>query len=193
MAAAPATTGKDWNCVLHVKGLPAGVTDEQLRAVINQVKPGVVLTETKVLPEKKGKELGAAIITTGSADDATFLIENAKEPLVITKKSRQSRGGWGMAYSWGGGLPSFAAEKKVWVGGLPETGITFTELQAHFPGCKFATIMGGNGKGTGGVAYATAEEATAAIQTLNGSELMGHKLWVDVWTKKEKAPAAESL
>merc|ERR1719379_3111755 len=87
------------------------------------------------------------------------------------------------------GLSSFPAEKKVWIGGLPTEGITFRELQAHFPGSKFATVMKGKGAGTGGVAFGTAEEATAAIQTLNGSVLAGATIVVDVWTKKEPAPA----
>merc|ERR1712060_684297 len=92
---------------------------------------------------------------------------------------------------WGGrgnsGLSSFPSEKKVWVGGVPE-GVTFKELQAHFPGSKFATVMKGKGAGTGGVAFATAEEATAAVETLNGSVLNGSTLQVDVWTKKSDAP-----
>jgi len=53
----------------------------------------------------------------------------------------------------GGGLSSFPAEKKVWVGGLPEDGsITFKDLQDHFSvagTAKFATVMKGKGAGTG--------------------------------------------
>merc|ERR1719163_1950537 len=94
--------------------------------------------------------------------------------------------GKGKGKGWGSGLSSFPAEKKVWIGGLPEEGVTFRELQAHFPGSKFAAVMKGKGAGTGGVAFATAEEATAAIQTLNGSSLGDATLFVDVWTKKEK-------
>merc|ERR1719253_1523362 len=94
--------------------------------------------------------------------------------------------GWG-----GGGLRSFPAEKKIWIGGIPEEGVTFKELQAHFPGSKFAAVMKGKSAGQGGVAFATAEEATAAISTLNGSTLGGATIVVDVWTKKEKEePAA---
>eukprot|EP00427_Karlodinium_veneficum_P000873 CAMPEP_0169169096 /NCGR_PEP_ID=MMETSP1015-20121227/61342_1 /TAXON_ID=342587 /ORGANISM="Karlodinium micrum, Strain CCMP2283" /LENGTH=261 /DNA_ID=CAMNT_0009241889 /DNA_START=56 /DNA_END=840 /DNA_ORIENTATION=- len=89
------------------------------------------------------------------------------------------------------GLSSFPAEKKVWIGGLPSEGITFRELQAHFPGSKFAAVMKGSAVGTGGVAFATAEEATEAIAKYNGSELGGATIVVDVWTKKESAPAAE--
>eukprot|EP00747_Dinoflagellata_sp_TGD_P149253 gnl/TRDRNA2_/TRDRNA2_176996_c0_seq1.p1 gnl/TRDRNA2_/TRDRNA2_176996_c0~~gnl/TRDRNA2_/TRDRNA2_176996_c0_seq1.p1 ORF type:complete len:144 (+),score=40.55 gnl/TRDRNA2_/TRDRNA2_176996_c0_seq1:290-721(+) len=88
-----------------------------------------------------------------------------------------------------GGLSSFPPEKKVWIGGLPSEGVTFRELQAHFPGSKFAAVMKGNAVGTGGVAFATAEEATEAIGKYNGSVLAGATIVVDVWTKKE--PAAE--
>eukprot|EP00928_Gymnodinium_smaydae_P088848 TRINITY_DN72891_c0_g1_i1.p1 TRINITY_DN72891_c0_g1~~TRINITY_DN72891_c0_g1_i1.p1 ORF type:complete len:220 (+),score=52.61 TRINITY_DN72891_c0_g1_i1:59-718(+) len=87
-----------------------------------------------------------------------------------------------------GGLSTFPAEKKVWIGDLPE-GVTFKELQDHFGGpskAKFAAVMRGKGAGTGGVAFATAEEATEAIATLNGSTLAGAKIVVDVWTKKSE-------
>merc|ERR1719265_498589 len=95
--------------------------------------------------------------------------------------------GWGKGK--GGGLSSFPAEKKVWIGNLPEEGVTFRELQAHFPGSKFATVMKGKGAGTGGVAFATPEEVANAIATLNGSELAGARIEVDVWTKKSQAPS----
>merc|ERR1711920_261008 len=91
--------------------------------------------------------------------------------------------GKGSGKGWGGGLSSFPAERKVWVGGVPEE-LTYKELQEHFPGCKFATVMKGKGAGTGGVAFATPEEATAAIQSLNGSTLAGSTIEVDVWTKR---------
>merc|ERR1712013_646033 len=94
-------------------------------------------------------------------------------------KGKFGKGGRG----GGGGLSSFPAEKKVWIDKIPES-VTFRELQAHFPGCKFATVMKGKAAGTGGVAFATAEEATAAIETLNGSDLAGSSIVVDVWTKK---------
>merc|ERR1719476_288820 len=82
------------------------------------------------------------------------------------------------------GLASFPPEKKVWIGGLPE-GVTWEQLKEHFPGSKFSVVMKGKGAGTGGVGFETEEEATAAIQTFNGSMLGGSKIEVDVWTKKE--------
>jgi len=92
--------------------------------------------------------------------------------------------GWG---GGGGGLSSFPAEKKVWIGGIPEDA-TYQELQAHFTGSKFATVMKGKGAGTGGVAFGTPEEATAAIQQFNGSTFKEATIQVDVWTKKEPTP-----
>lgn len=100
--------------------------------------------------------------------------------------------GWGGGFqSTARGLSTFSSDKKVWVGGLPEE-VSFKELQDHFGGpgkAKFATAMKGKGAGTGGVAFGTAEEAAAAVATLNGSELKGSKIVVDVWTKKEKTDA----
>merc|ERR1740121_2472592 len=101
------------------------------------------------------------------------------------------KGGKGKGKGRGGGLSSFPAEKKVWIGGLPE-GLTFEQLKEHFPGSKFALVMRGKGAGTGGVGFETAEEATAAIQTKNGSVLAGATIEVDVWTKKEPDAPAEA-
>merc|ERR1711869_132302 len=86
------------------------------------------------------------------------------------------------------GMSTFAPEKKVWVGNIPE-GTTYQELQEHFASAgtaKFASVFSGKGKGTGGVAFAEEAEASKAIQTLNNSTLKGAKIQVDVWTKMEK-------
>jgi len=201
---------------VHVTGLPAGATEEKVREIFSQY--GTVKS-LKCLPARAEKTDSAAIVTMDSAEQAKWLIDNVNgkvpagmaAPLVIKMKITNSWGGGGyggmppwamqqmMAYmggkgggkGWGkgGGLSSFPAEKKVWIGGIPEEGVTFRELQAHFPGSKFATVMKGKGAGTGGVAFATAEEATAAIASLNGSVLAGATLVVDVWTKKEKEEA----
>jgi len=115
-------------------------------------------------------------------------------PWAMMQMMAYYKGGKGKGKGFGGGssggLSSFPAEKKVWIGGLPEEGVTFRELQAHFPGAKFATVMKGKAVGTGGVAFGTAEEATEAIAKYNGSVLAGATLVVDVWTKKEPEPAA---
>jgi len=198
---------------LHVTGLPAGTTEEQVTAIFAQF--GAVKA-AKVLPARDDKPDAAAIIDMETAEQAQNLCDNVNgttpaglsAPLVIKKKTQSWGKGWGKGYNyqmmsykgkgwgkgggWGGGLRSFDAEKKIWIGGIPEEGVDFKELQAHFPGSKFATVMKGKGAGTGGVAFGTAEEATAAIATLNGSTLGGATIVVDVWTKKEDEPAAET-
>merc|ERR550514_1770449 len=77
-------------------------------------------------------------------------------------------------------LSNFHADKKVWVGNLPDE-CTSRELHDHFKeaGAKWSESYGGNSKGTGGVAFKTSEEATNAISTLNGSSLKGTSIQVD--------------
>merc|ERR1719387_905039 len=88
------------------------------------------------------------------------------------------------------GLNAAKAENKVWIGNLPES-VGWKELEEHFKQAGktkwVEAFQKGAGKGTGGVAYATAAEATQAISMLNGSILGGQMIQVDVWTKKEKA------
>jgi len=81
-------------------------------------------------------------------------------------------------------LRDFKPEVKVWLGDVPDP-CDRKALQEHMKqagNCKFVHVS----KGSGGAAYATAEEATQAIATLNGSVFAGSVIQVDVWTKKEK-------
>merc|ERR1719235_2924790 len=86
------------------------------------------------------------------------------------------------------GLSNFYAEKKIWLGNLPESA-TYKELHELLKdaGAKWVEVFDGPGKGTGGAAFGTAEEATAAISKFNGHVLNGTMIQVDVWTKKEKS------
>lgn len=83
------------------------------------------------------------------------------------------------------GLRDFPTECKVWVGNMP-AGTTFKDLQDHFKNMgsnpKWAEI--GKQGTTGGVAFATAEEATEAMTQLNGLDFNGSVLELDVWTGK---------
>eukprot|EP00446_Apocalathium_sp_SHHI-4_P091512 CAMPEP_0177460760 /NCGR_PEP_ID=MMETSP0369-20130122/14845_1 /TAXON_ID=447022 ORGANISM="Scrippsiella hangoei-like, Strain SHHI-4" /NCGR_SAMPLE_ID=MMETSP0369 /ASSEMBLY_ACC=CAM_ASM_000364 /LENGTH=208 /DNA_ID=CAMNT_0018934185 /DNA_START=80 /DNA_END=706 /DNA_ORIENTATION=+ len=117
-------------------------------------------------------------------------------------KGGEGKGGWGMIWAplfakgmFGKGkgkgkmsANNFAPEKKVWIGGIAE-GTEYKELHEHFKvaGAKWVEVWQGNGNGTGVACFSTAEEAAAAISTLNGSELKGGTLVVDVWEKKPKA------
>mmetsp|Transcript_143122 Transcript_143122/g.248055 ORF Transcript_143122/g.248055 Transcript_143122/m.248055 type:complete len:215 (+) Transcript_143122:55-699(+) len=204
---------------LHVTGLPKGLDEEKVTALFSLYGPVTsvkVLANREDRPDSaaivvmQSAEQAKWLIENVSGKVPQGLVE----PLMIKKKivNDYSKGmgkggfsmppwammqfltkgkGWGKGWGGGkgrGGLASFPAEKKVWIGGIPEE-TTYQELQAHFPGSKFATAMKGKGAGTGGVAFGTAEEATAAIQTLNGSAFKGATIEVDVWTKKEKDEA----
>merc|ERR1719379_1978796 len=89
----------------------------------------------------------------------------------------------------GKGLNKAKPECKVWVGNLPES-VGWKELEEHFKQAGktkwVEAFKRGKGKGEGGVAYTSAEEATKAISMLNGSILGGQMIQVDVWNKKEK-------
>merc|ERR1719436_1937547 len=79
---------------------------------------------------------------------------------------------------------------KVWIGSIPE-GVTWKELQEHFEvvgKARWAEILP---KGVGCVAYKTAEEAQAAIEALNGSDLGGAVIEVDTWEKKPSKGGAK--
>merc|ERR1719162_1219795 len=86
----------------------------------------------------------------------------------------------------GKGVSKFDVEKRVWIGGLVE-GVTWKELQEHMNqagATKWVDVFPNKGKGTGAVAYGTAEEASNAIATLNGSVLQGSPIELDVWQKQ---------
>merc|ERR1719207_165194 len=109
--------------------------------------------------------------------------------MMKMKQGKSKQGSWGGKKGAPGkmSLSHFPADKKVWIGDIPD-GVTNRELHEHFKeaGAKWSESYGGKSKGTGGVAFKTAEEATNAISTLNGSVLKGANIQVDVWTKKEK-------
>merc|ERR1712096_100987 len=91
-------------------------------------------------------------------------------------------------------LHKFAAERKVWIGGLSE-GVNWKDLEKHFEetcGTKpKVTEITNPKKGTGVCAFESAEEAEAAIAAVNGSEFNGATLEVDTWTEKEKKEGEE--
>eukprot|EP00746_Dinoflagellata_sp_MGD_P165740 gnl/MRDRNA2_/MRDRNA2_95190_c0_seq1.p1 gnl/MRDRNA2_/MRDRNA2_95190_c0~~gnl/MRDRNA2_/MRDRNA2_95190_c0_seq1.p1 ORF type:complete len:303 (+),score=56.89 gnl/MRDRNA2_/MRDRNA2_95190_c0_seq1:109-1017(+) len=88
----------------------------------------------------------------------------------------------------GKGLNSIKPECKVWIGNL-DSKVGWKELKEHFDqagATKWVEpFTKGAGKGTGGVGYASADDAANAINMLNGSILGGQMLEVDVWTKRE--------
>merc|ERR1712032_1538069 len=89
-------------------------------------------------------------------------------------------------------LAKIDKERKVWVGGLsPKT--TWKTLEKHAEeviGMK-PSITEVMPKGKACLAFKTAEDAESAISAMNGSELDGKAIEVDVWTQKEKSEKTE--
>lgn len=114
-------------------------------------------------------------------------------PMFMKKKG----GGKGLVKGKGKGtatskimdkLAKLDSNLKVWVGGLDEK-TTWKALQKHFEELatkpKLTEIMR---KGRACCGFETPEDADAAISSVNGSDLEGASLEVDVWTQKEREP-----
>jgi len=98
---------------------------------------------------------------------------------------------------WGGegkGAPKWDykvmnPECTVWLGSLPE-GVTHTELlplMRTVGSCKRVQV---GTRGSGFAIFTTPEEAQAAIEQLNGSDVSGTSIQVDTYTQKEKTGGA---
>jgi len=90
-------------------------------------------------------------------------------------------------------LKKFEASKKVWVGGMAKK-TTWKTLEKHFKevaDLKPAVVDVNEKKGTGVVCFKSEDDVATAVAVLNGSELDGNALEVDVWTKIEKPPKEE--
>merc|ERR1712232_117977 len=82
-------------------------------------------------------------------------------------------------------LKKFSAEQKVWVGGVPAEA-KWKEVKELFDSvAKTKWIECFSKSQTACICYGSAEEATTAIATLNGSVLGSSVITCDLWTKKE--------
>merc|ERR1719215_362051 len=94
------------------------------------------------------------------------------------------------AGSKGNSINDIEPSLKVWVGKLPE-GVDSDALQAHFGvvgTCTRAEVLP---RGVACVAFDTAEEATTAIASLNGTQLGGAAIQVDTWEQKPAKPKSD--
>jgi RNA recognition motif-containing protein len=90
-------------------------------------------------------------------------------------------------------LRKFDAKNKVWVGGMSNT-TTWKKLEKHFKetaDLKPAVVDVNEKKGTGVVCFKDEDDVSTAVAVLNGSELDGNTIEVDVWTKMEKPEKPE--
>jgi len=136
--------------------------------------------------ELLGKTIEVDVWVKGMKEEGS---ERKKKPKVRTIKSVKTK----FANTQAPKAPSKFEEKlknidpslKVWVGGLSEK-TTWKALEKHFSEVAKPAVTDIMKKGKGVVAYKTEEEVASAIATLNGSELDGNTIEVDVWTKPEK-------
>jgi len=84
-------------------------------------------------------------------------------------------------------LKNTDASLKVWIGGLSEK-TSWKTLEKHFEGSvakpAITEIMG---KGSAVVSYKSVEQVSEAVAALDGSELDGNSIQVDVWVEKPKS------
>merc|ERR1712232_325862 len=88
-------------------------------------------------------------------------------------------------------LAKIDASRKVWVGGLNEN-TTWKQLEAHFKDVAKPSVTEIMRKGKACLAFKTEDDAQSAIASLNGTELKGNVIEVDVWTQKEKKDKADT-
>merc|ERR1711879_238158 len=89
----------------------------------------------------------------------------------------------------GPNINKYDAEKKVHVSNLPADKATWKDLNELFKTVgkvKWVAPLGKKSSGETCVVMSTAEEAATAIASLQGSEVGGKAIQLDVWTKKEK-------
>ncbi|CAE7660770.1 unnamed protein product [Symbiodinium sp. CCMP2456] len=166
--------------------------------MVKQVTPARrVITKTLPAPRGKGAGRGAWVFIPENANLADVL---ASSGLGRRQQGWQSQKG----QSWQGQpgqlkkpLSKFAQKLrgtdpslKVWVGGLAE-GTTWKDVEKHFATVSKPTCTDIMKGGTAVVAYGSVEDVETAVASLNGSELKGGVLEVDVWVQKPKTERAE--
>lgn len=88
-------------------------------------------------------------------------------------------------------LAKIGSELKVWVGGLGK-GFSWKKLEKHVEeAVSKPKMVHVYTNGTGCVAMNSEDDVSTVISTLNGSEVAGKTLEVDVWVKKEKKERPE--
>lgn len=153
-------------------------------------------------PPLRSRSTSAGRPAKGKGKLSSLAVYTPPRPTVYTPPLRSSsvgKGGGGKGKGKGQGPSEEEAEQTVYVANLPFSA-EWQELKDHFSQCgtvEYARVLTkdggssvstkGRSRGVGYVRFSTIEEAQAAIDTLNGSELDGRELVVDVW---ESGPPA---
>eukprot|EP00931_Biecheleriopsis_adriatica_P063017 TRINITY_DN380_c0_g1_i5.p1 TRINITY_DN380_c0_g1~~TRINITY_DN380_c0_g1_i5.p1 ORF type:complete len:316 (+),score=105.06 TRINITY_DN380_c0_g1_i5:80-1027(+) len=182
-----------------------------------QVKPmrSVQVRSLKLKPVQKNTQLKGTVGKGGGAGGGkwVYVPAGAKVNKVLPSMIKKTAGGKGSAKgavkgaAKGAGkgavrsgaktlskyeekLKKIDASLKVWIGGLAE-GTSWKDVEKHFTSVAKPTVTDVMKKGTAVVAYKTTEDVETAVASLNGSELKGNTIEVDVWVQKPKAEKSE--
>lgn len=111
-----------------------------------------------------------------------------QKPAYQSSWERPSKAG-GKSFGKGKGKRKWGSlrntSKVIWISGIPE-GVEFMQLKEHGEQAGKAIWAEVKKNGVGFIGYETIEEATAAVDVLNGTELGGAIIEVDSWEKKDK-------
>lgn len=197
----PGDTGRPITGNLFVDNLPDEATEEMVREQF-----ALLGTVTTCRVFKRG-ERTCGVIRMSSPQEAEAACKISNDWVVTPappgpkgkgKGKFMWMGFWGKGKGKGKGksdgqmMLRVDPSLKVWIGNLAE-GVSWKDLQTHMNQAGKTTwveVFTGSGKGTGAVVYSAIEEVANAIATLNGTEIGGQELIVDVWTKASK-PAVE--
>eukprot|EP00438_Fugacium_kawagutii_P024312 Skav231057 [mRNA] locus=scaffold768:14280:31063:+ [translate_table: standard] len=119
----------------------------------------------------------------------SILLKLEKLP-PATASSIMGYGGNGKGWGWSWPPMWIDPEMKIWIGNLPED-CNWKDLQTlgnTVGSTRWVEVFRGKGKGTGMIAYKTAEDVSAAMKALPGQQINGQAIEVDAW-QKAAAPA----
>jgi len=169
-------------------------------------KPVQVRPVVRAAPAKgKGKDAGNWVWVPSGANMGRTVTNSLRAPIrsivkpVVGRFGGKGVGGKGVGGKGVGKTISKYAEKlkatdaslKVWIGGLSEK-TTWKALEKHFEAAvekpAITEIMG---KGSAVLAYKTVDQVSEAVASLDGSELDGNSIQVDVWVEKPKTERQE--
>mmetsp|Transcript_60394 Transcript_60394/g.124996 ORF Transcript_60394/g.124996 Transcript_60394/m.124996 type:complete len:317 (-) Transcript_60394:87-1037(-) len=149
-----------------------------------------VITKTlHPAPRGKGTGRGAWVFVPENANLASVLAASLGQRQQGGKQNGKGQGRQGQlkkpVSKFSEKLRATDPSLKVWVGNLSKN-TTWKELEQHFATVAKPAVTDIMRNGTAVLAYKTVEDVEAAVATLNGSELKGASLEVDVWVQKPK-------
>ena len=183
----------DPSCRVYVGNLAWEVTWRELKDHMKKCECEIVRADILASPD--GRSKGCGIVEFASEEGAKRALTLSDSELmgrqIFVREDRESGSGGGYytqqpgGNTGGGGAPSAGGKQdcRVYVGNL-SWDVSWQDLKDHMRSAgdvSFAEVMqeqDGRSKGCGVVEFKSSEEAKAAIETLNDSELKGRMIFV---------------